>query len=131
VDVFVLAFLFTIEWSRAALQRLSGDDVAAGLYQLPVLGLAFLKRCSELVRIQAMGRPAPGLAGYGVVDLSVLQMFGVASTFIAIMVLGLYLNSAVAETHYRFPGALWAVGPALPVMVVSPLAGDGPRRDGR
>jgi hypothetical protein len=60
-----------------------------------------------------MGRLHMGSRGYGVVDLPVLQMFGVASAFIAIMVLGLYLNSAVAEAHYRWPAALWAVAPCL------------------
>src|SRR5439155_23818001 len=77
------------------------------------LGLAFLKRCSELIRIQGMGRRHLGSRGYGVVDLAMLQMFGVASAFIAIMVLALYLNSAVAEAHYRWPAALWAVAPFL------------------
>jgi hypothetical protein len=48
-----------------------------------------------------------------VVDLPVLQMFGVASAFIAIMVLSLYVNSAVAEAQYRWPAALWAAGPFL------------------
>jgi hypothetical protein len=54
-----------------------------------------------------------GSRGYGVIDLTVLQMFGVASAFIAIMVLGLYLNSAVAEANYRSPALLWAVAPCL------------------
>ena len=40
-------------------------------------------------------------------------MFGVASAFIAIMVLALYLNSAVAGANYRWPAMLWAVGPCL------------------
>src|SRR5256885_9305341 len=66
-----------------------------------------------MVRIHAMRRRHLGSRGYGVVDLAVLQMFGVASAFIAIMVLGFYLNSAVAEAHYRWPAALWAVGPCL------------------
>jgi 4-hydroxybenzoate polyprenyltransferase len=114
VDVFVLAFLFTI--------RVVGGGVASG-YPVTMwllaftsflfLGLAFLKRCSELVRIQAMGRRHLGSRGYGVVDLAVLQMFGVASAFIAIMVLGLYLSNAAATTHYRSPAVLWAVGPCL------------------
>jgi len=114
VDVFVLAFLFTIRVVAGGVA--SGYPVTLWLLAFAsflFLGLAFLKRCSELVRIQALGRRHLGSRGYGVVDLAVLQMFGVASAFIAIMVLGLYLNSAVAETHYRLPGALWAVGPAL------------------
>jgi 4-hydroxybenzoate polyprenyltransferase len=114
VDVFCLALLFTI--------RVVGGGAASG-YPVSMwllafasflfLGLAFLKRCSELVRIQALGRRHLGSRGYGVVDLAVLQMFGVASAFMAIMVLAFYLNSAVAEAQYQMPAALWAVGPCL------------------
>jgi len=114
VDVFALAFMFTI--------RVVGGGVASGYFvstwllafaSFLFLGLAFLKRCSELVRIQALGRKHMGSRGYGVIDLAVLEMFGVASAFIAIMVLGLYLSSAVAETHYRWPGILWAEAPLM------------------
>lgn len=114
VDVFALAFLFTI--------RVVGGGIASGF---PVsmwllaftsflfLGLAFLKRCSELVRIQALGRRHLGSRGYGVADLAVLQTFGIASAFVAIVVFALYLNSTVAENEYRWPGALWAAAPCL------------------
>jgi 4-hydroxybenzoate polyprenyltransferase/phosphoserine phosphatase len=114
VDVFALAFLYTI--------RVVGGGIASG-YPVTVwllaftsflfLGLAFLKRCSELVRIQSMGRRHMGSRGYGVVDLPVLQMFGVASSFVAIVVFALYVNSTVAEAQYAWPGGLWAVAPCL------------------
>jgi 4-hydroxybenzoate polyprenyltransferase len=114
VDVFTLAFLFTI--------RVVGGGVASG-YPVTMwllaftiflfLGLAFLKRCSELVRIEALGRTHLGSRGYGVVDLPTLQMFGVASAFVAIVVFALYLNSAVAEAQYRWPAALFGVAPCL------------------
>ena len=114
VDVFTLAFLFTIRVVGGGLA--SGYPVTMWLLAFSgflFLGLAFLKRCSELVRIQELGRRHLGSRGYGVADLPVLEMFGVASAFTAIMVLGLYLNSAVAETHYRWPTALWAEAPFL------------------
>ena len=114
VDVFGLAFMFTIRVVGGGIA--SGNPVSMWLLAFTsflFLGLAFLKRCSELVRIQALGRRYLGSRGYGVVDLPVLQMFGVASAFIAIMVLALYLNSAVAEANYRWPAALWAVAPCL------------------
>ncbi len=114
VDVFILAFLFTI--------RVVGGGVASG-YPVTMwllaftiflfLGLAFLKRCSELVRIQALGRKHMGSRGYGVVDLVTLQMFGVASAFVAIVVFALYLNSTVAEAQYAWPMALFGVAPCL------------------
>jgi len=114
VDVFCLAFLFTIRVVGGGLA--SGNLVSTWLLAFAsflFLGLAFLKRCSELVRIQALGRRHLASRGYGVIDLPVLQMFGVASAFIAIMVLALYLNSAVAEANYRWPAALWAAAPCL------------------
>ena len=37
-----------------------------------------------------------------------LEMFGVASGFTSVLVLALYLNSAVAVAQYRWPGAMWA-----------------------
>jgi 4-hydroxybenzoate polyprenyltransferase len=114
VDVFTLAFLFTI--------RVVGGGWASG-YSVTIwllafagflfLGLAFLKRCSELIRIRGLGRRHLGSRGYGVTDLAALQMFGVASAFASTMVLGLYLNSATAEAHYRWPAALWAEVPFL------------------
>ena len=74
VDVFVLAFLFTI--------RVVGGGVASG-YPVTMwllaftsflfLGLAFLKRCSELIRIQALGWRHMGSRGYGVIDLGVCR----------------------------------------------------------
>lgn len=114
VDVFTLAFLFTIRVVGGGLA--SGCNVTNWLLAFTgflFLGLAFLKRCSELTRIKALGRTHLGFRGYGVVDLLVLQMFGVASAFIAIVVLALYISSAVAQTHYTGPSALWAVGPCL------------------
>jgi 4-hydroxybenzoate polyprenyltransferase len=114
VDVFTLAFLFTIRVVAGGIA--SGCKVTNWLLAFAgflFLGLAFLKRCSELTRIKALGRTHLGFRGYGIIDLPVLQMFGVASAFIAIVVLALYISSAVAQTHYAWPSALWAVGPCM------------------
>ncbi len=114
VDVFTLAFLFTVRVVGGGFA--SGYPVTMWLLAFAIflfLGLAFLKRCAELVRIQALGRRHLGSRGYGVVDLPVLEMFGVASAFVAIVVFALYLNSTVAEAQYRWPAALWGVAPCL------------------
>lgn len=114
IDVFTLAFLFTIRVVGGGLA--SGYPVTMWLLAYTTflfLGLAFLKRCSELVRIQALGRRHLGSRGYGVSDLPLLQMFGVASAFVAIVVFALYLNSTVAAAQYRWPEALWGVAPCL------------------
>jgi 4-hydroxybenzoate polyprenyltransferase len=114
VDVFTLACLFTMRVVGGGLA--SGHPVTVWLLAFTsflFLGLAFLKRCSELIRVQALGWQYLGSRGYGVIDLPVLQMFGIASAFIAIVVLGLYLNSGLAEAQYRWPAALWAAAPFL------------------
>lgn len=114
IDVFTLAFLFTVRVVGGGLA--SGYPVSMWLLAYTTflfLGLAFLKRCSELVRIQALGRRHLGSRGYGVVDLPILQMFGVASAFVAVVVFALYLNSTVAHAQYAWPQALWGVAPCL------------------
>lgn len=114
VDVFTLAFLFTVRVVGGGFA--SGYPVTMWLLAFTIflfLGLAFLKRCSELVRIQSLGRRHLGSRGYGVVDLNILEMFGVASAFVAIVVFALYLNSTVAEAQYRWPAALWGIAPCL------------------
>ncbi len=114
VDVFCLAFLYTIRVVGGG--EATGHPVTIWLLAFSsflFLGLAFLKRCSELVRIRELGRKHLGTRGYGVTDLSMLEKFGTASSFTSVVVLSLYINSNVAELAYATPIALWTVVPLL------------------
>lgn len=115
VDVFMLAFLYTI--------RLFGGGVASehpvslwllGFSSFLFLSLALVKRVSELGRLAA-APPGAMLArrGYYAEDVAVLQMFGAASTFASSIVLSLYVQSDVASRTYGWPEALWGTVPLL------------------
>ena len=41
------------------------------------------------------------------------RALGVASSFVASLVLALYVDSSMAPTFYEFPAALWAVVPLI------------------
>ena len=114
VDVFILAFLYTA--------RVVGGGLATGNHAtiwllgfscFLFLGLAFLKRCAELIRIRDAGKQHLGNRGYGIDDLDMLERFGVASSFASVLVLSLYVHSNVAVDAYARPSALWAIVPLL------------------
>ena len=118
LDVFVLAFLYTI--------RVIGGGIATGNHvtiwllafaSFIFLGLALLKRCAELIRLAESDSDsdskARGSRAYRFSDLPLLQTFGIASSFLSVLILSLYVDSHVAETTYARPHALWAVVPLL------------------
>ncbi len=114
VDVFILAFLYT---SRVVGGGIATDNHATiwllGFSCFLFLGLAFLKRCAELIRIRDAGKQHLGNRGYGIGDLDMLERFGVSASFASVLVLSLYVHSNVAESAYAHPSALWAIVPVL------------------
>jgi len=77
------------------------------------LSLALVKRYSEMYAILQQGRhQAPG-RGYVTADLPVLQSMGVASGYLSVLVMALYINSPEVHEHYTRPYMLWGIGPLL------------------
>lgn len=114
VDVFTLAGLYTI--------RIFGGGEATGhTLSLWLLGfasflflsLALVKRVAELRESsQPPGRTVAG-RGYGPDDLAMLQLFGVASSFSAALVLALYVQSEAGSGRFAQPGLLWGIVPLV------------------
>ncbi len=109
-DVFILAFLYSIRVFAGAVVI----DVALSFWLIAFstfifLSLAFVKRYSELMQIN----DAPDLKnrgrGYAVEDLGLLQVMGVASGFLAVVVFSLYINSPEVTQLYSKPKILWAI----------------------
>ena len=114
LDVVTLAGLYTIRiiaGTVAILTSLSFWLLAFSVFIF--LSLAILKRCIELNA--AKERQITEIAGraYRADDLSVLQPMGVASGYLSVLVLALYINSASSEALYRHPQFLWLVCPCL------------------
>jgi 4-hydroxybenzoate polyprenyltransferase/phosphoserine phosphatase len=114
VDVFVLAFLYTIRLFAGGVA--TGHPVSLwllGFSSFLFLSLALVKRVSELQRQEGGGRRMLARRGYMPDDAAILQMFGCASTFASSIVLSLYVQSDVAERAYPQSEYLWAAIPLL------------------
>ncbi len=108
LDVIVLAGLYTL--------RIIAGSAAVGIWPSPWLlafstflffSLALVKRYSELAMNHVHAR------GYEVGDKELLASMGIASGYVAILVLALYINTAKAHILYERPEVLWFLCPLL------------------
>lgn len=114
VDVFTLSALYTI--------RLYAGEVALHIEPsmwlllfsgFMFLSLALLKRVSEYEAMIVAKSDYESRRGYKRQDVELLKSMGICSSFIATMVLGLYVNTESATAQYELPIALWASVPVF------------------
>lgn len=115
IDVITLAILYSIRIFGGA--QLINVDVSFWLFAFSIfifLGLALIKRCTELQVISHTSTDAP-LFGrdYDINDLQTLRSIGITSSFISIVVFALYINSTEVLSLYSYPKFMWAICPAL------------------
>ena len=76
------------------------------------LGLAFQKRVAEL--LEWSGPPAAVRhRGYHQGDVTMVTNMGIASSYLAVVVLALYVQSGEVSTHYHQVAPLWGILPVL------------------
>jgi 4-hydroxybenzoate polyprenyltransferase len=114
VDCLVLGVLYTLRivagWSAVGLPA-SFWLFAFSLFLF--LGLAFLKRYSELMITAKQGHHAAHGRGYQTADLPLVQTMGVTSGFTAVMLMALYINGDTVSKLYSRPEVLWLTIPVL------------------
>jgi 4-hydroxybenzoate polyprenyltransferase len=115
VDVLCLAGLYTLRISAggaAAVIPISPWLQAFSIFFF--LSLAFLKRYAELIEHSGDPTFEPIVGrGYMPVDLSMIQVLGPTSGYLAVLVLSLYISSPDVVTLYRHPSFLWLLCPIL------------------
>jgi 4-hydroxybenzoate polyprenyltransferase len=108
VDVIVLAYLYG--------SRLMAGGAATGIPLSPWLlafalflffSLALIKRCAELADHVDTGKGDPLGRGYRLDDLPVLLSMAIASGYVCVLVLALYINSDAVGVLYRHPERMW------------------------
>jgi len=114
VDVILLATLYTIRVIAGAVVI----DVTLSFWLLAFsmflfLSLALVKRCSELAMLRGRPDKVASGRGYHVGDLGHLQMMGVASGYLSILVVALYIDSPDVAAQYSHPQLLWILCPTL------------------
>ncbi len=114
VDVFALAALYGL--------RLLAGGVATGYHvslwllafsSFLFLGLAIVKRVAELKTLPAGEQWQAAGRGYRAADLPIMQLMGVASSFVATLVLALYVQSELIAGPDRRPTIAWAIVPLM------------------
>jgi 4-hydroxybenzoate polyprenyltransferase len=116
LDVLLLTGLYLIRilaGGQAANVLVSPWLLAFSMFLM--LSLAFTKRNAELVG--RLANPKPGVdvskRNYQIQDREVIQQFGVASGYLSVLVLALYINGKEVTILYRHPQWIWLACPML------------------
>lgn len=112
VDVFMLAALYTVRVYAGGVA--TGHDLSLwlmGFCGFLFLGLALLKRVSELTALSRRKEHTAPRRGYGAADVDMLQAFGCAASFASSVVLALFVQREAAQ--YASPKVLWCVVPLI------------------
>lgn len=110
VDVFVLAGLYTLRIVAGAVA--TGAALSVWLLAFSMflfLALAAVKRQAELVDTFERGLTNARGRGYQTSDLPLVAGMAIASGYVAVLVLALYLNSPEVAAQYGQPALLWGV----------------------
>ncbi len=114
LDVQLLAALYTMRIIAGAAAISSGLSFWLLSFSMFIfLGLAMLKRYTELSAMLSHGRNRANGRDYEVGDLPLLQALGCGCGLIAVMVLALYINSPESIALYSRPKMLWLLCPLL------------------
>jgi len=77
------------------------------------MSLAIIKRFIELKNMQSRNETVMTHRGYEVSDTGLLLIMGVVSSYIAVLVVALYIHDPLVVTKYSSPVWLWFVIPAM------------------
>jgi 4-hydroxybenzoate polyprenyltransferase len=114
LDVLFLAGLYAHRLLSGAVS--TGDIVSAWLMGFSIfffLSLALVKRYAELSDLDAVDKTAAHGRGYVVSDMPLIHTAGIASGYISVLVLALYINGNDVVALYRHPWMLWLLGPCF------------------
>ena len=108
VDCLMLAILYTLRIVAGA--AAVGLGLSFWLLALSIflfLSLSLVKRFAELQMLAVNGSKKVSGRGYLVSDAPLIQMLGIVSGYVSVLVLVLYLNSAAVVKLYEAPQYIW------------------------
>ena len=112
VDVMLLASLYTSRiLAGAAATSIVPSFWLLAFSMFVFLGLALIKRYSELMLLRTEGKQRILGRGYTAEDAPVLLSLGSAAGYAAVLILSLYINSADVDGLYPNRWALWMILP--------------------
>ncbi|HVZ16406.1 MAG TPA: UbiA family prenyltransferase [Terriglobales bacterium] len=114
VDVLVLAGLYTVRLICGSIA--TGAPLSAWMESFALfffLSLAIVKRYSELHALRLKHAIPQNDRGYRIDDIEQMRSFGTASSYAAVVVFVLYVNSPEIQRLYRHPHLLWLITPLI------------------
>ncbi len=109
IDVITLSCLYTIRvLAGAAATSITPSFWLLVFSMFIFLSLAMVKRYSELKDLSENNYSLYG-RGYNISDLDIVSNSGMASGYLAVLVLALYIHSPDIENQYAVPGVIWFV----------------------
>lgn len=114
LDVIVLASLYTLRiMAGSAATEIWPSHWLLAFSTFLFFSLALVKRYDELVVMRAINAERATARGYKIDDAELLAAMGVASGYMAVLVLALYINSDAAQLLYRRSQLMWLLCPLL------------------
>jgi 4-hydroxybenzoate polyprenyltransferase len=114
LDVIVLAMLYTTRILAGAAAIHSPASFWLLAFSMFIfLSLAMIKRYTELLALQKVGKVKASGREYDVDDIPLIQSMGSSSGYLAVLVLALYIDSTASGSLYRHPHYLWLLCPLL------------------
>ena len=114
IDVILLGALYTLRIIAGGLA--TGVEVSSWLLGFSgffFLSLAFMKRYTDLLLFKRNSQEELFGRGYAIEDMDFVQKIGIASGFISLLILALYITSEQVFVLYSRPLLLWLTIPAV------------------
>jgi len=114
LDVIMLAALFTVRMmAGSAAVAIWPSSWLLALSMFVFFSLALVKRYAELVTLRIAHGPSARARSYEMKDAEVLSAMGIASAFVAVLVLVLYITEGQARLYYGGLKIIWLACPLL------------------
>ncbi len=115
LDVITLAALYTVRIVAGAMAvSVSLSFWLLSFSMFLFLSLAFVKRFGELEKARARGKPGDIRGrGYSPDDLEVVSSMGIASGYMSVLVMALYIQDSKTAILYHAPKFIWLACPLL------------------
>jgi 4-hydroxybenzoate polyprenyltransferase/phosphoserine phosphatase len=114
LDVVILASFYTMRLMAGS--AATATPISSWLLSFSTfffLGLAMVKRYTELRRVVGKSQSVLHGRGYGVEDKIPVLIMGITSSMLSILILALYFSSSDVQGLYNHPTRLWALAPLL------------------
>lgn len=114
MDVILLGALYSMRiFAGAAAIEVEISFWLLAFSMFVFFSIALVKRSSELLMMEKMSQTATVGRDYRLSDYNTLNAMGVASGYLSVLVLALFINNPMVMEYYTHPNRLWLLCPLM------------------